>query len=71
MCKTGNHLYIISELKVVPDVSSAHSDIIFDGKMTLFHRYSDNRNTLFLPMKQSVSAFKTNCFHYYNKNETS
>ena len=31
-------LYIKSELRVVPDVSSAHSGIIFDGKMTLFTR---------------------------------
>ena len=54
MCKTGNRLYIQSESQVVPDVSSAHSDVIFDGKMTLFHRCSDNRNILFLPMKHKI-----------------
>ena len=35
---------------------SAHSAVIYDIKMTLFHRYSSNGNNLFPLEKQSVSS---------------
>lgn len=40
-------------------MSSPHSDSIYEVKMTLFHRYGNNRNTLFPLGKQSVSFCDT------------
>ena len=50
---------------------SADSAVIYDIKMTLFHRCINIGNNLFPLEKQSVSSQETNCFLFGNYRETS
>ena len=63
-------LFIVYTFSGVKTIFSAHSAVIYDIKMTLFHRCINIGNILFPLEKQSVSSQETNCFLFGYCRET-